>query len=403
MKPYIITTSFVIMISYSIFSQTKIWNNWYFGEKAGLSFNTEPPKVLTDGKLSTREGCASISDNTGNLLFYTNGVTVWDRNHNVMPNGTGLLGHISSSQSAIILPKPNSNNIYYIFTTSASENVFLRSLCYSVVDMQLNGGMGDIIASKKNILVHNNSSEGLSATIHSNGTDYWIISHFYNGSIFYCNLLSETGVNTKSVISNFLHYYDVTYYISIKVSSYSDKIVTVTNMGTVALFDFDNSTGKVSINNIYNMPGSAFDAEFSPDNTKLYTASTKGTPFNWKTKLYQFDLSESSFTPKKITDINGYKGSSLQLASNGKIYVVCNNYHYGLHVLSVINNPNQKGNNCDFKFDAISLTPGKSKSSLPNCIFISQKYKANAGTSATVTHQPNKIRHTHTQHQEHTQ
>lgn len=63
-------------------------NNWYFGQNAGLSFNTTPPTALIDGQIDTLEGCTTISDATGQLLFYTDGITVWDRFHNVMQNGT---------------------------------------------------------------------------------------------------------------------------------------------------------------------------------------------------------------------------------------------------------------------------------------------------------------------------
>ncbi|HMC01900.1 MAG TPA: hypothetical protein VKN14_12765, partial [Flavobacteriaceae bacterium] len=66
--------------------------NWYFGGFAGLDFNSGTPVPHVDGKLETQEGCATISDVNGNLLFYTNGVQVFDRHHSVMPNGNDLLG-----------------------------------------------------------------------------------------------------------------------------------------------------------------------------------------------------------------------------------------------------------------------------------------------------------------------
>ena len=82
-------------------------NIWYFGSNAGLDFNTDPPTAL-ESDLETLEGTASISDPAGQLLFYTNGATLWDRTHTIMPNGSGLLGGESSSQAALIVPLPNS-------------------------------------------------------------------------------------------------------------------------------------------------------------------------------------------------------------------------------------------------------------------------------------------------------
>ncbi len=371
---YIIFILFVF-VSTSTFAQTKIWNNWYFGDKAGLSFNTEPPTVLTDGQLSTSEGCATISDNNGNLLFYTNGVTVWDRNHNIMPNGTGLMSHISATQSSLILPMPNSNHIYYIFTNNAYEDYYIynkeRCLRYSVVDMNLNNGTGDIIPDQKNILIHNQSSESLSAIIHSNGTDYWIISHSNKSNRFYCNLFSETGIDTTSVISDIsADYYNLELF-KIKVAPFFNKIATTDGMGIIALFNINNTTGNINIDKLYNfMDGATYGIEFSQDNTKLYISRADSK----NTILYQFDLSENNFEPHEVVTLNPYyRFFAIQIASNEKIYLVCTKQGEQVDFLSVINNPNEKGSNCDFQFNAISLTPGKSKYGLPNCVFMPQK------------------------------
>ena len=115
---------------------------WYFGEGAGLDFNSGAPVPLTDGALVTQEGGASIADATGNLLFYTDGSTIWNRNHAQMPNGTRLRGHASSTQSAIIVPSPGDPNIYYVFTVFVQGNP--GGLRYNIVDMTLDGGLGDI-------------------------------------------------------------------------------------------------------------------------------------------------------------------------------------------------------------------------------------------------------------------
>ena len=84
--------------------------NWYFGTYAGLDFTSGTPVPIFDGQLSTSEGCASVSNNNGDLLFYTDGRFVYDKNHNQMPNGSGLLGDPSSTQSAVVCPKPGTWN-----------------------------------------------------------------------------------------------------------------------------------------------------------------------------------------------------------------------------------------------------------------------------------------------------
>ena len=128
--------------------------NWYFGENAGIQFDGSGNLLgsVNDGQLITREGCTTISDTDGNLLFYTDGRLVYDRTHQLMPNGTGLFGDSSSTQSAIIVPKPDDINIYYIFTVDTSNSLNSPSnlgFNYSIVDLTLNGGLGDV--TSKNI------------------------------------------------------------------------------------------------------------------------------------------------------------------------------------------------------------------------------------------------------------
>src|SRR5688572_759904 len=89
---------------------------WYFGNYAGLDFSTSPPTVLTNGAVSTSEGCTSISDAPGNLVLYTNGINVIDANHGNMANGFGLNGHQSTTQAALVVKQPGNSSIYYIFT-----------------------------------------------------------------------------------------------------------------------------------------------------------------------------------------------------------------------------------------------------------------------------------------------
>jgi len=116
--------------------------NWYFGSNVGLDFNSGIPELITNGQMITTEGCSTVSDNSGDLLFYTNGVKIWDKTHNVMQNGSGLLGDISSSQSAIVIPNVSNTNIYYVFTADVLQAYQNggdgNGFNYSIIDMSLN-------------------------------------------------------------------------------------------------------------------------------------------------------------------------------------------------------------------------------------------------------------------------
>src|SRR5690554_4841990 len=132
--------------------------NWYFGTYAGLDFTSGTPTPLFDGALITGEGCSSVSDNAGNLLFYTDGQLVYDRNHNLMPNGTGLLGHPSSAMSSVICPKPGTWNPgaghfdgYIICSIDYGGGT--NGIRWSEIDMLANVGNEEVVAATKNTIL----------------------------------------------------------------------------------------------------------------------------------------------------------------------------------------------------------------------------------------------------------
>jgi len=124
---------------------------WYFGNKAGIDFNSGTnPVALFDGQMETFEGCATLCDDFGTLLFYTDGINIWNRDHQIMPNGTGLLGDSSSTQSGIIVPVPGSSTLYYVFTVDKLANP--NGLKYNIVDMSLEDGKGDVTIKNVSVL-----------------------------------------------------------------------------------------------------------------------------------------------------------------------------------------------------------------------------------------------------------
>ena len=179
-------------------------NIWYFGLKGGLNFNAVPgtssPFAIGNSAMIADEGCGSICDENGQLLFYSNGVTVYNRNHAVMLNGDNLAGNISSVQSCLIVPIPGNDSIYYIFTSDAIENNYARGYNYSVVNMQADNGNGAVIA--KNILLQASCTERITAARHANGTDVWVITNDNSSNTFRAWLVGCNGLQLTPVVSN---------------------------------------------------------------------------------------------------------------------------------------------------------------------------------------------------------
>ena len=194
-QKYILIGLFALIISNA--NAQAEFSKWYFGQNAGLDFASSPPTVLTNGMMATGEGCATISDVNGNLLFYTDGVTVYDNTHSVMANGTGLFGHSSSTQSALIVKQPGNINIYYIFTVTQVGG--FQGANYSIVDMNLAAGLGSVMV--KNSTLYVPSCEKQVAVRHCNSKDVWIVSHEYNSNKFRSYLLTSAGLNTVAVVT----------------------------------------------------------------------------------------------------------------------------------------------------------------------------------------------------------
>jgi gliding motility-associated-like protein len=352
----------LLLISYQLDAQQEAdW--WYFGNYAGLNFSSGHPEPVTDGVLRNYEGCASISDSTGNLLFYTNGATVWTRNHQIMENGTLLYGDSSSTQSAIIIPNPDSSGIYYLITTDTLAKISdpQKGLRYSTVDLSLNNGNGSII--KKNILLLDSTLEKVMAVKHSNNKDYWLIAHDFGNSDFYTWLVDHNGISAVPIISSTGHIYtedlNARGYMRINPQG-STLAVAILFAYKFELFNFDNSTGTLSYLFDINFGNTVYACEFSPDGSKLYLISIN--------KLYQVDMNAG--TPEDIenslTEIysSDHFFGAAQTAIDGKIYIASDTSEY----LSVIDHPNELPEFCGFQYNALYLDGRQSRLGLPNFI-----------------------------------
>ncbi|MEX0315894.1 MAG: T9SS type B sorting domain-containing protein [Allomuricauda sp.] len=327
---------------------------WYFGWNAGLDFKTGTPVTLVDGQLDTTEGCATISDALGNLLFYTDGIKVYNKNHQLMPNGTDLLGHFSSTQSGIIVPKPNAPNIYYIFTCWLWNGYY-----YSEVDMTADGGLGDVV--NKNVpLLPGIVSEKLTAVNHANGTDIWVIGHGHQNDQFLAYRVTPGGVITTPVESrvgidftNFSSIWDAHGYL--KASPDGSRLAICHEDVGAEVLDFDNATGIVS-NPVLLMEGTkAYGAEFSPSGQVLYLTELRGD-------IYQYDLNAADVRASELNLTNGTADAgALQLAIDGKMYATI----FWENKLSVINNPDTVGPGCMYQEGVIDLGSGTGFLGLP--------------------------------------
>ena len=376
-----------------VYSQNE-QNIWYFGKKAGLDFNSGTATALTNSKLDTEEGCAARCDADGKLLFYTDGNKIWNRNHQLMPNGTGLLGHSSSTQSAVIVPMPGSRDQYYVFTVSdRSRNDGFR---YSIVDMSLDDGNGDV--TDKNIFLFESTTEKVAALNHANCFDKWVIAHEWGNNRFRAYLITQDSIFASNPVPSDVglghlvrNNDDRNKRGYMKASADGTKIgLALSHDAIYQVFDFNNETGEVSNPVTIKVEGkrNAYGLEFSPDGSKLYVNFSEVTSdmeffVSKDVFLYQFDLEagdeadilksgvtihdktyDDTFSPwdddaEYMRDYNIM--GAMQAGPDGKIYIA----RYYSDYLASIANPNEKGTACGFQLNAVKLGGKRSMWGLP--------------------------------------
>ena len=361
---------FVVLFLIPVITFAQNYGNvWQFGYHAGIEFKACVASPLTSGRNAGFEGCASISDAYGHLLFYTNSDTVWNAAHHAMPNGHLVTDGGTISQ-VMIIPKPLSATIYYIITSQIQAQTGLQ-LQYHVIDMSLNSGLGGVV-SKNNIITTTVVTEQLAATYHNNGSDIWLMAHQYPSNNFLCFLVTSAGISTTPVISGVgtpLAYCNSNMNArgEMKFSPDGSKIA-INNNGSgdypnsdvLSVCSFNNSTGVVS--NAIDLPAErgGFGLSFSPDNNKLYGSTWKALNFyaTENNTVFQFDMSSGNpatiiASKQIIFSVNELSGvfGAMKLGPDGKIYLARHNSTY----LAVINDPDQPGTACNFVNDGFYL------------------------------------------------
>ncbi|MCH4553633.1 T9SS type B sorting domain-containing protein [Aestuariibaculum lutulentum] len=361
-------------------------DNWYFGDNAGLNFGNIKHLVLNDGAMTTPAGCSSISNKNGELLFYTNGQTVWNKNHEIMSNGINLAGDINNTQSTIIVPKPSDPNTYYIFTTRenpTSTPLVTSGLFFSTVKFTVQNPLGEI--TSKNSRLTTTITQRITA-IHDAITNTIKVITFGSESTqnnapkdtFFIFTVTSNGVNKTPVKTQ--ERTIVSSAGAMKISP-DGKIIALADFdgNFIYLYNFDITTSEVKYYNTINPnllmdPLNPYGVEFSQDSKILYF--TGNNAYN-RSFLYKFLLYEPSiFNSKKlVSTTTEYSYGDLQLAKNGKIYVA--NYLPTtppdiVKNINVINTPKNEDDS-GFSAFSINLETGASLKGLP--LFVSSFFR----------------------------
>lgn len=352
----LLIVSVLVLLSLSILNAQQT-NNWYFGSAAGwpntgirINFTSGTPIVSTCVPMLTEEGSSSISDASGNPILYTDGVTLWDAAVDTVI-ATGLLGNPSSTQSAIILPKPGSTTQWLLFT---SGSVGFNGINYYTVTRETPISTFSISAAT-NLVSAGIVGEGLCIIGSSKvGSAFWVIARDIDNSIGGVRAweVSDVGnVNVVAVTSNLsgLDFVNVNFQTrigSIKSNTCQSKLAFSYLSGSVDITDFDAVNGVVVANTARRITiaggsgnSGSYGIEFSPNDEYLYLTNLSGG------NIYSY-MVRSPYTLSTLATLTaGAEAGQLQIAPNGVIYMARKNMNelVGPSYLSSITSANTGG------------------------------------------------------------
>ena len=368
--------SILVLVCYTFFnSSAQLYDaQWMLGPRTStVDFRTDPPSLDTIHKsIVGYESNAAISNYAGELLYYTNGIYIAGKQSSgdSILNGNGLnpcpfttqysSQGIPYPQSSIFLNKPGDahDRYYYLIHFSGDNNGVAYTLYYSLIDAQGNFGLGEVISKNDTFYQGITRTGGMAACKHANGRDWWIVTAGRNNNLYRKFLLTPSGI-TDTLLQNIGPVYqgglDQCYS---RFSLDGTKYVTSTWAGLTTVMDFNRCTGEFSnpvvINNAEGNVGKGGLAEFSPNGRFVYLTNTA--------KLEQYDLNNPNVQDSVVLyrqSAGQYASTKyLSLALDGRLY--CSTWAGGYYFMSVINNPDELGLNCNFVYGGQPTLSGNS-------------------------------------------
>lgn len=379
-------------------------SRWFFGERIGIDFTNGAPQFARGGQTTVAQVTgSSVCDAGGQLQFYTDGQRVWNRQHQVMPNGNipAYPGY-SSGYTTLTVPVPGQPKLYHVFTVSglvsagqqSNRDAASSALGYFTVDMSRDQGMGDVMPDTARVPLLVGVADGLTVL----GTR--VAAHAAIGDIFYTWLVTSQGI-APPVISHAGIAFDSLYVasspagpiggadyrgITLKSTQTSSEIaMTLQQRGLIQLFPFDMNTGQVRPvrqqileDRVTNPPYPGFPSgiayadttveavAYSPDLTRLYLnvyAPRLPRP-GIRGLIYQYDLTAPDSASLAASRVVVYSDTvsiarGLQIGPDGLLYFLSDSGFQQTPVaisagqLNVITCPNERGTACNVRRNAV--------------------------------------------------
>ncbi|HRH65704.1 MAG TPA: T9SS type A sorting domain-containing protein [Bacteroidia bacterium] len=384
--------AFILFMPCSFIQGQGISNLWLMGYDCGGPgcggtnidfFHGSPDTQTVHRDMNFRQTSASISDSSGQLLFYTNGVYIANRNNALMINGDSLNPSdytdtwrndgLKISQGDLILPSLYNDSIYFLFHETIFDFDYQLDhlyqpieLLYTQIDMRLDSGRGAVVFKNIPVIADTLLVGEIAACKHSNGRDWWIICHRFNSDLWYTLLLTPYGLQGpfSQHAGQFIYQGGGGQTV---FSPDGTRFIRHQLVYDLDVFDFDRCTGLLSNyrHSTINDTSGGVGVSISPNSELLYVTEDL--------HVYQYDLNALNLDSSRRT-VAIYDGFSdpfppfkttfylSLLANDNKIYINTGN---GTPWLHVINHPDSAGLACDVQQHSFKL-PTVNAATMPN-------------------------------------
>jgi gliding motility-associated-like protein len=322
---------FSLAFSIVVQGQSLIQNLFFSSDEniTKLNFSTAPPNITYTGISDGFEAIAHVEDN-GAILFYVNANGVYRGDNTIMPGSTGIIANNSSAEINVCQIPGDPDKYYILYNAETCSPVY-----YSIVDMSLLGGIGDVI--DLNTLIDNgNYGEGLEIVRIPGTNNYWFVTYDCDNGIELFEI-TAAGIQPGNMVLPFDNNIND---VRGELDYHNGKVALAAAYAAnqnVAIFDLDEAAGTASNLVTLDISG-AYGVEFSPDGTKLYITQW----YTIGTNLYQYDFNTGNLTNYSISIPNGLNGwgsngfGQIEMGTDGRLYIVCD----GSNNIFVIENPN---------------------------------------------------------------
>lgn len=383
---------FILIQSSILTCQSREDYNWQLGTKSSSSSHTSPVSLELSFNNNERiirtfyrpmymgHFNASISDQDGNLLLYSNGCQINDGNHDTISGSSHLNpgsidqewcgqnpGSYPVAEGGLFLPFFEDSTIVLLHqrlsVTGPPLVIYVDALFYTLLKKS---GDSYSIMEKSIPVIQDSLTYGRLEAIRGEKEGYWWVIQGIRNSNKYFTIGFDSG---KIDTSFFQIIGDVTVKkgegaAQSTFSPDGKSYARYAPADDLFLFDFNNSTGILSNYQKFHVADSGLigGLAFSPNSRFLYACSIQD--------LYQFDISVNNIQDSRthIGHYDGYVSTFpatfyyMQLGPDCKIYMIPPN---GIDVIHVIHNPDQKGIDCNFEQHGFIL-PTYNTISIPN-------------------------------------